>query len=219
MSSILPKRVLSALPIMFLVGAHCDAVDLEPMDNRQYARTLIEENCFKCYQASPSKYMEGVLELERANATLEIAGDLLMLARAYRALAIIQYREDAEKRDMYLKKERMAYDRFLELDPGNMQVYLEYVTTLDTEERIRILREILEQDPTNPTASSDLASILINTGNVDDGVKLLEHAYAHLTGHKKIAVGRQLMLTYRTLERNCDADLIKAEIAQEDRKH
>ena len=120
---------------------------------------------------------------------------------------------------MYLKKERMAYDRFLELDPGNMQVYLEYVTTLDTEERIRILREILEQDPTNPTASSDLAAILIDTGNVDDGVELLEHAYVRLTGHKKIAVGRQLMLTYRSLERNCDADLIKAEIAQEDRKH
>ena len=219
MSSILPKRVLSALPIMFLVGAHCDAVDFELMDERQYARTLIEENCFTCYQASSSDYWTGVLALERENASVEIAGDLLILARAYGALAIVQYREDEEKKEMYLKKQRMAYDRFLELNPGNMQVYFEYVRTLDTDERIRILREILEEDPTNPTASSDLASILINTGNVDDGVELLEHAYAHLRGHEKIAVGHQLMLTYRSLERNCDADIIEAEIAQEDRKH
>ena len=196
MSSILSKRVLSALPIMFLVGVQCDAVDFELRDERQYARTLIEENCFTCYQASSSDYLMGVLALERENASVEITGDLLILARAYRALAIVQYREHEEKKEMYLKKERMAYNRFLELDPGNMQVYFEYVRTLDTDERIRILREILEEDPTNPTASSDLASILIDTGNVGDGMELLEHAYAHLRGHEKIAVGHQLMLTY-----------------------
>ena len=134
MSSILPTRVLSALPIMFLVGAHCDAVDFELMDERQYARTLIEENCFTCYQASSSDYLTGVLTLECENASVEIADDLLILARAYRVLAIVQYREDEEKKEMYLKKERMAYDRFLELDPGNIQVYFEFVRTLDTEE-------------------------------------------------------------------------------------
>ena len=183
----IPSSILRIAAI-FVIALHALAIGLalpsEPLDDGpdvsfREGKKLLENNCGQCVNATREGLELGIKKIQRAIhlGFEDTRAAYQLLAQAYGDIAFVYAQSDSSEQREALKIQESCYRYLHRLNPDNTEVLYELISFAeDDEERVALLRRVIELDPTHLFARFRLGQLLVTHGEIDEGLEMMRAA-------------------------------------------
>jgi hypothetical protein len=174
-------RSITIVTIIIVVALCCFGQTSPPISEptRHFlkGKQLVENNCIDCQGGTQAGTEEGIRELQAAidGGYSDQLGAYKLLSDAYGDMSTYVEHAAPKQSEAYWAKKDDAQRKLYQLDPKDPEIAEGYARTLKTDEqRIPVLRKILEANPDRPAFW--LGTILVNKGSYEEGIGMVRNA-------------------------------------------
>ena len=167
-------------------------------------KRLIENNCIDCMGSTRAGMEQGIQEIQAALSAgfTNRKAAYKLLADAYNAMITFSGNDEKEQQ-AFEEKESQALSEVFRLDPQDSEFAVRYADTLQNkQEKVAILKSVVEKDPTQADAAFGAGLLLIDNGKPAEGLQFISKAITNQKDPEGVAnyVARILGMLQ---DRNC----------------
>lgn len=173
------KKYIIVILIIMTFSSIGNAQEENAEKHFQLGKKLIEVNCGDCMDATRKGLEDGIAELLKS---IEMGypdkiAVYKLIADAYNTLAFVYAVPDSKEQKEIRNKQIEIYKQILRLDPRNQGILYQYALTYeDTNDQLIALQEVLKINPDHADARFAIGILLVQKGQLEDGIKELKKA-------------------------------------------
>jgi tetratricopeptide (TPR) repeat protein len=209
--------IVPIIVLVFLVGIYRPLYAQDAQIQFEKAKELIKQNCADCMGATRQGLENGISSLnESIRSGYKNKKEAYILLRdAYNTMRIVYATPSSEEQRNIRREIKIVNEKLVQIDPNDPKILYEYARYLDdSDAQLQVYEIILKIDPDDVDARFASGKIMIEKGNVNEGIAELRETLRRAKGQEYENYGKRTVEILKQYGHKDDANEIEKKLHQ-----